>query len=315
MTLNVRRYISFKRVYRIFVLVFFTTVFLPVSNLQAGTTGKIAGIVRDAVTGEPIPGCNIVIIGSTIGAASDINGQYFIINITPGRYSVKASMVGYRSITVDNVQIIADLTTQIDFNLESASVQLEGDIIVTAERPLVQLDETSKQSTVTFDEIVNMPVNSITEILTTKAGFTLDANGDLHVRGGRTSEISYMVDGVKMEDPLYRETNNNFNKDAINQMVIISGTFNAEYGDAMSGIVNITTQDGGKNLKGRIEYTTPTLEKSKYRKANAFPGVQDLYQYHETSVLDEAWIGIPGQLRASLSGPVLSDLTFFISGY
>ncbi|MBL1153593.1 MAG: TonB-dependent receptor [Ignavibacteriae bacterium] len=315
MTLNVRIFLSIKRVCNLFVLLLFTTVFLPVSQLHSGTTGKIAGVVRDAATGEPIPGCNIVIVGSTIGAASDINGQYFIINITPGKYSIKASMVGYRSITVDNVQIIADLTTQIDFNLESASVQLEGDIIVTAERPLVQLDETSKQATVTFDEIVNMPVNSITEILTTKAGFTVDANGDLHVRGGRTSEISYMVDGVKMEDPLYRETNNNFNKDAINQMVIISGTFNAEYGDAMSGIVNITTQDGGTNFKGRVEYTTPTLEGSKYRKANAFPGVQDLYQYKETSVLDEAWIGIPGQLRASLSGPILSDLTFFLSGY
>lgn len=285
------------------------------NNLFAGTTGKIAGVVTDASTGEPIPGCNIIIVGTTIGAASDINGQYFIINISPGKYAVKASMVGYRSLTVDNIQVIADLTTQIDFKMEVASVQLEGDIVVTAEKPLVRLDETSKQATVGYDDIINMPINSITDILTTKAGFTVDANGDLHVRGGRTDEISYMIDGVKLEDPLYRETNNNFNKDAINEMVIISGTFNAEYGDAMSGIVNITTQDGGKNFKGRVEYTTPTIEKSKYRKANAFPGVQDLLEYKERSVLDEAWIAIPGQLRASLSGPILPDLTFFISGY
>ena len=74
-----------------------------------------------------------------------------------------------------------------------------------------------------------------------------------------------MVDGVKMEDPLYRDYNSNFNKDAINEMVVISGTFNAEYGDAMSGIVNITTRDGGTNFSGRIEYTSPTLNESKYR--------------------------------------------------
>lgn len=136
MMLNVKRYISlFKRIFNLFVLVLFGALLSSASQSYAGTTGKIAGVVRDAATGEPIPGCNIVIVGSTIGAASDINGQYFIINVNPGKYSVKASMVGYRTVTVDNVQIIADLTTQIDFNLESASVQLEGDIVVTAERP------------------------------------------------------------------------------------------------------------------------------------------------------------------------------------
>lgn len=93
MTLNVRIFLSIKRVCNLFVLLLFTTVFLPVSQLHSGTTGKIAGVVRDAATGEPIPGCNIVIVGSTIGAASDINGQYFIINITPGKYSIDRKSV------------------------------------------------------------------------------------------------------------------------------------------------------------------------------------------------------------------------------
>jgi len=315
MVLNVQNYTNPKRVNNLVIFLIEILFFLLSAQIYSGTTGKIAGIVIDAATGEPIPGCNITIVGTTTGAASDVNGQYFIINVTSGKYTVKASMVGYRSYTVDNVQVIADLTTQIDFKMEIASVQIEGDIVVTAERPLVQLDETSKQATVSYDEIMNMPINSLSEILTTKAGFTLDANGDLHVRGGRSGEISYMVDGVKLEDPLYRETNNNFNKDAINEMVIISGTFNAEYGDAMSGIVNITTQDGGRDFKGRVEYTTPTLEKSKYRRINAFSGVQDQLEYKERSVMDEAWISIPGQLRASLSGPILPELRFFLSGY
>lgn len=312
MVKNVESLKSRKRLFFLFTLI----CSLSISNaFYAGTTGKIAGVVEDAATGEPIIGCNILIVGTQTGAATDLNGQYYILNIPPGKYSVRASMVGYRTYVIDNVQVRADLTTQIDFKMEVASVQIEGDIVVTAERPLVQLDETSKQATVTFDDIMNMPINSITDILTTKAGFTVDANGDLHVRGGRTDEISYMVDGVKMEDPLYRESNNNFNKDAINEMVIISGTFNAEYGDAMSGIVNITTQDGGKDFKGRVEYTTPTLEKSKYRQTNAFAGVSDELVYNERNVIDEAWLPIPGQLRASLSGPIIPDLTFFISGY
>ena len=224
-------------------------------------------------------------------------------------------MVGYKTYLVDNVKVIVDLTTQIDFAIEATSLQMEEEIVVTAKRPLVQLDATSKQAVVSSDDIMNMPINSLNEILVTKAGFTVDANGDLHVRGGRTDEISYMVDGVRLEDPLYGETNNNFNKDAINEMVIISGTFNAEYGDAMSGIVNITTQDGGSEFKGRVEYTTPTLEKSPYRQANAFDGVEDELVYTEKSVMDQAYLPIPGQLRGSLGGPLLSNLTFFLSGY
>ncbi len=281
----------------------------------AGTTGKISGVVTDATTGDLIPGCNIIIMGTTMGAASDINGEYFILNIPPGTYTVRATMVGYKNYKVDQVQIISDLTTKVDFFMEETSFEMDEEVVVIAERPLVQKDETSKQAIVSSDDIMNMPVNSIQDILTTKAGFTVDANGDLHVRGGRADEISYMVDGVKMEDPLYRETNNNFNKDAINEMVIISGTFNAEYGDAMSGIVNITTQDGGRDFHGRVEYTTPTLEESPYRTANAFDGVEDQLEYTETSVMDEATVPIPGQLRGSLSGPIFSKLTFFLSGY
>ncbi|MEN8192821.1 MAG: TonB-dependent receptor, partial [Bacteroidota bacterium] len=204
----------------VFVLFFFISQI----SLLAGTTGKISGIVTDATTGEVIPGCNIMVVGSTMGAASDINGEYFILNIPPGTYTIRATMVGYKNYIVDQVQVITDLTTKIDFEMVETSLEMDEEVVVVAERALVQKDETSKQAIVSSEDIMNMPVNSIQEILTTKAGFTVDANGDLHVRGGRSDEISYMVDGVKMEDPLYRETNNNFNKDAINEMVIISGT-------------------------------------------------------------------------------------------
>ena len=299
------------------LLVFILTFISFYQQAFAGTTGKLSGIVTDAVTGEVVPGCNIIIMGTTMGAASDINGEYYILNISPGTYSIRATMVGYKNYKVDQVKIISDLTTKVDFVMEETSFEMDEEVVVIAERPLVQKDETSKQAIVSSDDIMNMPVNSIQQILTTKAGFMVDANGDMHVRGGRADEISYMVDGVKMEDPLYRETNNNFNKDAINEMVIISGTFNAEYGDAMSGIVNITTQDGGSDFHGRVEYTTPTLEESPYRTADAFDGVEDEGVYTETSVMDSttALVPIPGQIRGSISGPIFSNLTFFLSGY
>jgi len=291
-----------------------TLLFLLSQTIFAGTTGKISGIITDEI-GEPMPGVNVMIVGTTLGAASDINGEYFILNIPPGTYSIRASMVGYKPYVVDQVKVITDFTTNVNFPMQITSLEMDEEVIVVAERALVQKDETSKIAVVSSEDIMSMPVNSLQEILTTKAGFTLDANGDIHVRGGRTDEISYMVDGVRMEDPLYRDSENNFNKDAINEMVIISGTFNAEYGDAMSGIVNITTKDGGSNVHGRVEYTTPSLIESPYRTTNAFEGVEDELQYEETSVLDHAIIPIIGQIRGSISGPIFSKLTFFLSGY
>lgn len=294
--------------------IFITLLFLLSQTIFAGTTGKVSGIITDE-TGEPMPGVNVIIIGTTMGAASDINGKYFILNIPPGTYSIRATMVGYKPYKVDQVKVITDLTTKIDFPMQIASLLMDEEVIIVAERALVQKDETSKIAIVDSEDIMNMPVNSIQEILTTKAGFTVDASGNIHVRGGRADEISYMVDGVKMEDPLYRDSENDFNKDAINEMVIISGTFNAEYGDAMSGIVNITTKDGGSNLHGRVEYTSSTLVESPYRSANAFDGVKDELEYRKTSVLDHAIVPVIGQIRGSLSGPIFSKLTFFLSGY
>jgi len=280
----------------------------------AGTTGKISGIVRDAETNDPLPGCNIIIEGTTLGAASNINGEFFILNIPPGIYTVRASMVGYKAYRIENVRILIDLTTSLEFNMEVQVLNIEEEIIVTANRPLIQKDLTSKQAIISSDEILSMPVNSIYDILTTKAGFTTDSEGQLHVRGGRTGEIGYLIDGVKVDDPLYGSFSNTLNKDAINEMEVISGTFNAEYGDAMSSIVNLVTKDGGSTLHGKIEYTSPMINNSPYRKTNPFPGVVDEGNYVSKNMSDQQIIPLPGMFTLSLNGPVFSKLTFLLSG-
>ncbi len=299
------------------VLLLSTSIFI-----FAGTTGKISGTIRDAATGEPLPGCNVIIDGTSLGAASDVNGEYFIINIKPGSYTVRATMIGYKIYRVTNVQVVADLTTQVNFSMEAGTVEM-GEVVVTAERPLIQKDITSKLSIVGSDEIINMPVANFQEILTTKAGFTTDSDGNIHVRGGRTGEIAYMIDGMYVEDPLYGGFNSMVNKDAIQEMVILSGTFNAEYGDAMSSIVNIVTKDGGDSFHGKFEYTSSMLNQSPYRKQNPYAGVEDIYEYTEKNVIDRLEfkplsleIPIAGMLNFSLSGPlpVMSDLSFFVSG-
>ncbi len=303
-----------KNLFRNVVVACFVMTLAPVSN-YAGTTGKISGTIKDASTNEPLPGCNIVIEGTDLGAASNVDGQFIILNIPPGNYTVRASIIGYKDYVINNVRIIADFTTQLEYLMESQILEINEEVVVTAERELIRKDETSKVAIVSSEEILNMPVQTVQDILTTKAGFTTDADGDLHVRGGRTGELAFMVDGVKLEDPLYGEYSESFNKDAVNEMVIISGTFNAEYGDAMSGIVNIVTKDGSEAFHGRLEYTSPMINNSPYRKSNPFPGVADQYEYTEKSVYDRSDVYIPGTLRASLEGPIVPNLTFFLSGF
>ena len=296
-------------VHSLLILITFASV-----TVYAGTTGKISGIVRDAETNEPLPGCNIIIEGTTLGAASNIDGEFFILNIPPGSYTVRASMVGYKSYRIDNVRVLIDLTTSLEFIMEVQVLNIEEEIVVTAERPLIQKDVTSKQSIISSDEILNMPVNSIQDILTTKAGFTTDSEGGIHVRGGRTGEIGYLIDGAKVDDPLYGSFSNTLNKDAINEMEVISGTFNAEYGDAMSSIVNLVTKDGGSTFHGKIEYTSPMINNSPYRKANPFDGVTDEGNYENKNMYDQQLIPVPGMFTLSLNGPVFSRLTFLLSG-
>ena len=164
---------------------------------------------------------------------------------------------------------MVDLTTNVDFSIEPTTIDL-GETVVVGQRPIIEKDVTSKMSIISSDEINNMPVANFQEVLTTKAGFTTDADGNIHVRGGRTGEIAYMVDGMYVEDPLYGGFNSMVNKDAIEEMMVLSGTFNAEYGNAMSSVVNIVTKEGGETFKGKFEYTSPMINQSPYRKSNPF---------------------------------------------
>ncbi len=304
-------------------MILFIITSLFVTSISAQTVGKIGGSARDASTKEALPGVNVLIEGTSLGGATNTNGEYYVINVPPGNYTIRASMIGYKTVRVTNVKVHVGLTTQINFSMEPTVLEMDEEVIVTAERPLIQKDITSKMSIVSSDELVNLPVESFQDVLATKAGFTTDADGNIHVRGGRTGEIGFMIDGMYVVEPLYGGFKGMMNKDAIEEMVLLSGTFNAEYGNAMSSIVNIVTKDGGEKFSGKFEYLTPMLNQSPYRRSNPFPGVQDTYQYVEKSIIDKLKFKpmklefpISGIASLSLSGPVpySKDLSFFVSG-
>ena len=145
------------------VLVIISMSLFNISPAHAGVTGKVAGFVRDNETGDPLPMANIVIEGTTRGAASDLDGYYFIINVPPGKYVLKATMMGYQT-TAANITVMVDLTTTYDFNFIPTVVDLGETVIVTAERPLIQPEITHSRTTVTGEMIQNMPVNTVQEV-------------------------------------------------------------------------------------------------------------------------------------------------------
>ncbi len=239
------------------LLAFFSLV--TVAN--AATTGKISGKVVDAQTGDPLIGANVIIEGTDLGASTDQDGYYHIINIPVGTYSVQAGYIGYQSVRKKEVEVLIGLTSTVDFELSATAIQSGEVVEVVAKRPIVRKDVTSGRAIISSDEIAKMPVETVSGVLSTKAGVTEGANGQIHIRGGRSSEVSYVIDGVRVNDPAFGGQAVNVENQAIQELEVVSGTFNAEYGQALSGIVNIVTKEGTKKYSGSAsaylgDYTT-----------------------------------------------------------
>lgn len=287
-----------------------TLLFLPLFlslllNFQiqvyAGITGKIAGKVTDAQTGEELIGINVLVDGTTMGAATGIDGTYIINNIEPGVYSLVFSGVGYQRQVVTNVRVSSDFTTRIDVQLSTEAIGLET-VVVEAIRPMVRKDLTSSQTSIDDSQIKTLPVESINQLLSLQAGITKGAGGELHIRGGRSTEIAYNVNGVSAVNPYDFGRTVQISTNAIQELSVVSGTFNAEYGNALSGVVNTVTKEGGSKYTGTISYYTGDYVSNA---TDVFLNIEDLDPVNNQVV--EGTFGGPI--------PLLEDnFTFFFSG-
>jgi outer membrane receptor protein involved in Fe transport len=265
-------------------------------TIVAGTTGKIAGKVTDAQTNETLVGVNVVIEGTTSGGSSNVDGEYFILNIPPGTYSVKASAVGYKPVITNNVIVTVDQTTRINFSLLSQSVEM-SDVVVTASRPIVQKDLTSTVSSVTSEQIGRLPLEDVQSVVNLQAGVV-----DGHFRGGRGNEVKYLIDGMSVNDVFTGGFAMQAEVNSIAEVQVLSGTFNAEYGEALSGVVNQVTKLAGDHYTGEISAYT----------GDYVTGRKGLYQ--NISHVSPADLH---NIEGSLSGPIpLTNglLKFFVSG-
>jgi len=306
--------------------------------LFAGVGGKIAGVVTSEDQGAMV-GVNVVVDGTRLGTATDENGEYFILNVPPGTYTVRFMMIGYKIAVHQDVQVVSDFTTRINADLELSALDAREEVYVVATRPLIQRDATATIRVISADDIIAMPVNNFKDVLATQAGFTTDESGGIHVRGGRTKEVLYMIDGVIVRDPMEGDFSGTVNQNAIQEMTVISGTFNAEYGQAMSSVVNIVTKEGGVKFHGLIEYTSDQVNAYKYHEVGAFEyldtsyadedtaftyvdlrqGLFDYYNnapegFYPKALIPLLAMPVNGQLSLSLGGPLFGKTSYYLSG-
>ncbi|WKZ70927.1 MAG: TonB-dependent receptor [Melioribacteraceae bacterium] len=222
--------------------------------LLAQTKGRVGGSIVDAATGDPLPGVNVLVKGTYFGAASDFKGEFIINNVTEGSYTIEISLIGYKTLQYTGVVVESNKTTFLEVKMEESVLTLEQDVIVIGDKPLVDIEETQSKKTITKDDIEMAVVEDIKDLVTQQAG-VVKSDNSIHIRGGRSYENAFLLDGVSVQDPLAGTGFGlQLSSNAIEEVEVITGGFNAEYGQATSGIVNVRTREGSEKISGYFSY-------------------------------------------------------------
>jgi len=216
-------------------------------------TGTITGTVADK-NGKPLPYANVIVVGTTFGAMSLNDGKFTIPGVPAGTYTIKAMMMGYKAFEKPGLTVRGGETETLHFKLEETIVAQTQEIVVTADKPMVEVTESKTVGTVSSEQLEDMPVDDVLEAVALKAGIVKQGD-EMHVRGGRGGEVQVQIDGVSVEDPLGGSTVG-VGILGTSGSEIVSGGMDAEYGDAQSAVINITTKEGGRRFGGEFRYFT-----------------------------------------------------------
>jgi len=207
----------------------------------AGVTGKVSGKIIDANTGNPLIGANVILETTSLGAATDTEGYYHILNVPPGYYDLRVNMIGYGEKSITKVRVEIDLTAviNVELNVEAISGEM---VVVQAKQKLVKVDVASSQKSISSDQISEMAVSSVSEVVGLSAGVS-----GLSVRGGSYNETQFMVDGLVLNDERTSEPTTGIPLSAVQDISLQTGGFGAEYRNARSGVINVVTREGSKD--------------------------------------------------------------------
>ena len=216
---------------------------LSLAPAEASTGGKIAGAVKDATTGDGLPHANVVVVDTKLGATADEKGRFFILNVPAGTYTLKATYIGYADYTVEDVRVSADLTTNIAVELTSSDIQVE-EVVIRAERPIIDKNATNAVRIVNAEDLEILPLRGVGQVLALQTGVVED-EGTLHIRGSRGDEIGYYVEGASVRNVVTGGSAVGLIVEALEEIQLQAGGFNAEYGGANAGIILQELRTGG----------------------------------------------------------------------
>jgi len=274
------------------VLILLFALAMPIM-VFAQSSGKIVGVVKDKKTGEPLAGVNIVLQNTMLGATTDVDGYYVILNVPVGTYNIEASYVGYRKVVVNNIRVSAGITTEQNFELEPTTLELGEVITVNAERPLVDKNVTQSVSKVTNEQLETIPVRGINNILALQASVVVQ-DGAVHIRGGRTQDNGYYLDGASTMNIMNRQNSVHVIQDAVEEMQVLTGGYTAEFGDANAGIIRTELKTGGPQFHFSLDAQTDKFASEGEKFLNT-------YSYREHII------------ATTLSGPITKNLRYFIA--
>jgi len=281
----------FPKIYKILLFMLFACSF------TFSQTGRISGKVIDQQTGEPLIGANILIAGTSLGAASDVNGEYLITSITAGEYSLRASFVGYQDVTVNNLKVTSGLTTRLNFELQSTGFST-SEVVIVSQRPLIEKTSTNAVRVIGADDFEKLGVRNINDMISLQAG-VVRQNGVIFIRGSRPDETGYTLEGANIKDVLNRNGGAlvSVTPDAVQEVLVQAGGYTAEFGNANGGIVSSELKTGTNEYRFSLRAETDNF--------GNYPGDKFLgnYSYGYSNYV------------VTLSGPVFTDkLKVFLSG-
>lgn len=273
-------------------------VLLPLLMFPAlafGQTGKVSGKVTDLKDGSPLIGANVIVDvgGVTRGAATDVNGGYVVLNVPIGKATIKVSYISYKTTTIENILVRSNETTVKDVQLADDSYRTE-EVIIVAEKPLVDKNVTNAKSTVTQEDIENLPVRGVESISALQAG-VVSLGGTLYIRGSRADGTGYVINGMNVNNPLAGGRGLSIISNAIAEQSLQAGGYSAEFGGANAGLISTTTRTGGRKLTGQLEMYTDNYAKVGNKTLGTYSTGSSVY-------------------ILTAGGPVWGPVKFFVAG-
>lgn len=290
---------------RCFTLLLGVLIFMGVlvERTRAQSTGKgsIVGKIIDGKTKETLPSANVTLKGTYYGGVSDFDGNVNIQRINPGTYTVEVSLLGYKTVQLTGYKIVAGSVSKLDVKMEETVLSLGQEVVIIGEKPLFNLEETQSTRTLSGEDLKAAGVRTVQDAVSLQTG-VVQADNEIHIRGGRSYENAYLIDGVSVQDALAGTGFGlQLSPGAIQEVEVITGGYNAEYGQATSGVVNITTKEGSRTLNGSFGHKQDHLGFNNSSLSNANT---DIYE-----------ASLSGPLLANLEDGKESKLSFFATFY